>query len=389
MRGRHPLLKWAAGPGLIVLSLYLQLAPKFVVSNALLVHGRAAQELVLRRATAEVMLVCLACELAWTAWRPAGVSMRTAGALLVLATALSGANTVLAYTTAEGSYRPGLAFGLQVASGLCTVPVSQCAVLWRLTQVRSPLQWRVVGWIVTITVGTLALLIPALAAMVPTVALSCAFPAVVGVLLCCTAAAAAEEEEEEDAGAEKGGGKYGEKKKVKQQKQYGDDGSATVGGGGGSQSVLVPWSTAVHYVLLAVVCGTNAEAINDIAMGLCVRAEQVKGLSELAITNNLSVLLSQLLALASDTSLSTWVAANETQRGLGFLAVWGACQLMRAYGMGWVEAGGASGSTLLAVFVFVDKFTGCVYPCSAMALAPYGTELSCPQHSLTSQYLCC
>ena len=166
---------WASGPGLIVLATFLQLAPKFIVSNALLVDGRADAELVMRKGLAAALVVSLGGEMVWTAFRPRGVPLRWAGALLLLSTAAGALHTALAYAGMQ-LYGPSSAFWLQAVAGCLTIPANQCTALWRLGQNRSPAKWRMVGWILSVGLGTIALLLPAAAGAMPTLILYSTFP---------------------------------------------------------------------------------------------------------------------------------------------------------------------------------------------------------------------
>lgn len=337
--------QWAIGPGLIVLAQYAQLAPKFVVSNALLVDGHAEEELILRSAMAKAMLVCLVCEMVWTASRPQGVSLGMAGIFLIISTLISGITTALAYMESD-KFGPQTAFGLQVASGIFTIPVSQCTALWRLGQIHSPVRWRVVGWIVTIMISTLSLLVPFLATMTPTLVLGCAFPFSIALCMWCVDERHVPSDPSVDDKQGKSASNSNNNKSVRGPRKK-------------SPTYVPIWPTTLHFLLLAVVCGTNAEAINDMATGLCIRASQAKGNFGLALTNNISILLSQLLALASETGW-TMAVSNETSRVIGFLGLWSCTQILRGFGMTMLDDGGATGSSALAFFVFIDKYTGFV-----------------------------
>eukprot|EP00966_Prymnesium_polylepis_P319007 7368071-Prymnesium_polylepis.1 len=89
-----------------------------------------------------------------------------------------------------------------------------------------------VGWILTVGLGTLPLLSPA--AAVPTALLSSLIPLAIALALCLGRAAAATAA----AGARADG---------------------VSSGGDAAAAVAVPPATALHFVLLAVVLGTNAE----------------------------------------------------------------------------------------------------------------------------------
>ena len=261
-----PVLQWAIGPGLIVLQIFLQLAPKFVVSNALLVAGRGAEELMMRRSLAESIVVVMVLDMAWNYVRPSGVTQHTAGVLLLLASTLTAANTFLAFNGDDagddgGFYTPSVAFWLQFVAGALTIPVNQHAALWRLGEVRSPVRMHVFGWLLTVGLSTITLLVPSLATAVPIIISSAAFPMVVGLALIIMHNHAWDPANVGSATAQAAAAR---------RKQS------------ASLSVSL-WPTTVHYLLLAIACGTNAEAINDMATGLMVRAEQLKGKSDICL----------------------------------------------------------------------------------------------------------
>ena len=236
---------WAAGPGLIVLSTFLQLGPKFIVMSSLLVDGRGDTEHIMRKGLAAALVISLGGEMIWTAMVPSGLSLRTAGILLLASTGLSAMHTALAFA---GSYGTWSAFLLQTIAGVATIPVNQCTAIWRLSQARSPARWRMVGWLLSVGTGTLGLLLPAAATAVPTIVLSSVFPLGIAVALCIAtneddgAPQKAARTTAKAAGGEPPGGK------VTQQ----------------SGDVIVSPLTALHFVMLSVILGTNAEAVNDV-----------------------------------------------------------------------------------------------------------------------------
>ena len=318
--------RWACGPGLIVLSTFLQLAPKFVVSNSLLVSGRSSSELVLRKALVQALAVSLFFEMVWTAARPQGVTMRWAGGLLLVSTGLSALSTALSFAGQTSYNTPQLAFLLQAVAGCCSAPVSQVTAQWRLTQSRSPAQWRMVGWILSVGFGTVALLQPTMAAAGPTLILTAGPPLLIALAL-------------------------GSSESLRPVHK-------TAGSVGGGQTITVSGATAAHYVVLAVVLGTNAEAVCDMAVGLRVRESLVQGTKDLALTNNVSVLASQLLALLSDGLMTKLSNGSERRRSFVFLSLWSTCQLMRGACMPLLAGSSVRAQSLLATFVFFDKYTG-------------------------------
>lgn len=147
-RNLRKLIDWACGPGLIVLATFLQLAPKTVTSTFLLVAGRRDDELLIRRALTQALVVSLTAEMAWTAVFPSGVSLRWAGVSLGAGTMLTAVLTTIAFTEDQNS--PKLAFWLLTLSGLLTIPINQATSKWRLAQSRSPARWRMWGWIYSV-----------------------------------------------------------------------------------------------------------------------------------------------------------------------------------------------------------------------------------------------
>lgn len=328
---------WAVGPGLIVLSTFLQLAPKFVVSNALLVGGHGAAELTMRKAGAAALMVSLSCEMVWTALHPNALSLQSAGLLLLLAVVGSSFHTAAAFA-GPSVYGPQLAFWLQSLPGICTIPANQSTALWRLAQRRSPARWRIVGWIVTLGLGTLTLLVPSIATTMPTIVLSGAFPLALALALAT------------DTSNDTDGKRAGSHKRATAAK--------------GAAVVVVPASTAMHYVCLAVIFGTNAEAINDVAVGLRVRHSLASGSKDLALTNNASVLISQVVALLSETRLAQ---GSERMRYLLFLSLWSGCQVARALGMRYLDGDAATAQSLLAAMGALT--TQLPKPCSCSCCA--------------------
>ena len=146
--------------------------------------------------------------------------------------------------------------------------------------------------------------------------------------------------------------------------------SATSKNGGANKAAgRVSLSCAAAYVFFHVFIGTNAEAVNDMAIGHRVRRELGKGNAGLALTNNASVLLSQLLALASEFGVSR---GDEARKHLIFLGVWSACQLLRAVGLAGIVGSSATAHRLVGGFVFFDKYSG---PLGQAALELAGMEL--------------
>ena len=105
---------------LIVLSTYLQLAPKWFVSSSLLVAGHVAQEKSYRVALASSLMASLSLEMVWTWFRPDAPSHRAAGACLVGSTVAGAAAAGLAFGAEPSPARGALGCGpaADVASAL-------------------------------------------------------------------------------------------------------------------------------------------------------------------------------------------------------------------------------------------------------------------------------
>ena len=136
---------------LIVLSTYLQLAPKWFVSSSLLVAGHVAQEKSYRVALASSLMASLSLEMVWTWFRPDAPSHRAAGACLVGSTVAGAAAAGLAFG-AEPS--PALTFALLTAAGCLSIPVNLLAALWRIEQKTSAARYRIAGWIISVSLGS-------------------------------------------------------------------------------------------------------------------------------------------------------------------------------------------------------------------------------------------
>ena len=143
-----------AGGHLIVLSTYLQLAPKWIVSSALLVAGAVDAEKQYRIALASALMVSLSLEMAWTWFFPEALSHRAAGGCLALSTLFQG---LAASTSLGGGASPTATFALLAAAGCACIPVNQLGALWRLGQ-PSAARYRIAGWIMAVSLGSLALL---------------------------------------------------------------------------------------------------------------------------------------------------------------------------------------------------------------------------------------
>lgn len=116
---------------LIVLSTFLQLAPKWFVSSSLLVAGNVSQERVYRTAVASALMLSLSLEMLWTLFHPAALSHRTAGACLALSTV---AQVVACVAAFEAEASPSVVFGCLAVGGCLSIPVNQLGAPSRAKQ---------------------------------------------------------------------------------------------------------------------------------------------------------------------------------------------------------------------------------------------------------------
>ena len=91
------------------------------------------------------------------------------------------------------------------------------------------------------------------------------------------------------------------------------------------------------------------------AIGLKVRNELAQGHAKLAITNNLSILASQVLALVSETGFSQ---GDLALRSKVFCSMWCCCQLCRVFCLDFISGSSNWSAMLVAGMVFFDKYTG-------------------------------
>lgn len=340
-------LSYTVGGMLVTLSAFLQSSPRFLTMSTLLVAGKGPEELIFRKGQAQALMVSLGAEMIWTALHPKELSLRFTASLLLFSTAITIINTCLAFDGMTGmNYTPFLAFLLPSLAGCCAIPTYQCTAIWRIRQTQSPARFRILGWILTVGTGTVSLILPSTATWGVTALLGAAFPLFVGIVVyqqrapisrTSTAMSVAP-------GATSGGAKL----------------DIHVG-------ESVPWPTAIAFVLLSVAVGTNAEAVADMAIGMRVRKSLSQGRTQLALANNGSVLASQFLALLSETQLGQ---GSERARNLSFLSLWCSCQLMRAFGISYLD--GTDAPVLLSCMVFFDKYSG---PLGQAALDTAGVSM--------------
>mmetsp|Transcript_164571 Transcript_164571/g.316053 ORF Transcript_164571/g.316053 Transcript_164571/m.316053 type:complete len:214 (+) Transcript_164571:106-747(+) len=113
------------------------------------------------------------------------------------------------------------------------------------------------------------------------------------------------------------------------------------------------YSRCWHFSPSGLCAGTIGEALTDMATTLAIRKSLKGGKHDLALTNQLMVLSSMLLAYWSETKPS----ASSSRKSMFFISLWALCQVFRVLALKYVEEG-SIGKVLLGGMVFMDKYSG-------------------------------
>jgi len=316
------------GPHLITLSTFLQLSPKWFVCCSLLVAEKNDQEWIYRQAVATALMVSLSLEMFWTGFHPKPFSPRIVSLCLFASTTAIVLACVLAFEI-PNYFNNWSATLLLASAGVLAVPMNQLCAVWRIKQKESTARFRIMGWILSVCVATLPLVVSAAASTIVVCTLVSVYPFFVAWKL---------SKEQTNALS------TSIQAENQSNKQEEFDGSGSV-----------PISAAVLFVFFSCAVGTNAEAVNDMAISMRVRDSLSKGSKTLAVTNNLSVLASQVLAFVSETGFGQ---GSTARRNLLFCGLWCSCQILRASCMHLIQGSDRLAQQLVGGFVFFDKYTG-------------------------------
>lgn len=335
---------------MIFTSHFLYLLPNYYHLNALILMGRAQEEVVMRSSVLQVQVYMIAAELCWSAFGPRRVPGAACAIAAIATAALRGCHLAMAFSAAAGAYTHTLALSLEMAAGLCWIPVAQIGNEYTLQRRMSPARYRILAWLTGVMFAVATLLQSWMGCAwvaVPSVVLpACA----TAVLLLCTGP---------DAVASRAAGCAAAPTTAENVKQDASgDAEPAEGRDILQQRAALPHAAA--FVGLGCVVGTTGEALMDMAIALAIRRSLQQGKNDLALTNQCAVFMSMLLAYVSETRSSLAAAAKARI----FIASWMACQVFRGTALHFLESGGL-GVPVLLLCAFVDKYTG---PLGAAAL---------------------
>jgi len=315
------------GPHLITLSTFLQLSPKWFVCCSLLVAEKNDQEWIYRQAVATALMVSLSLEMFWTGFHPKPFSPRIVSLCLFASTTAIVLACVLAFEI-PNYFNNWSATLLLASAGVLAVPMNQLCAVWRIKQKESTARFRIMGWILSVCVATLPLVVSAAASTIVVCTLVSVYPFFVAWKL--------SKEQTNALSTSIQSGNQNERHGV-------------------GESSEVPLSAAAIFVFFCCCIGTNAESLNDVAISMRIRESLSQGKTTLALTQNLSGLASRSLALLSETGFSQGSIAI---RNLIFCCLWCSCQILRASCMHLIQGSDRLAQQLVGGFVFFDKYTG-------------------------------
>ena len=316
----------STGSLLILHNQAVALLPQFYLSSALIVGGYEQPQRIWRQTQLQATLVAIVVEVAWSGLHPTPLKATHAAAALLVATLLNVLHLATIYGQTGLEYTAGLALGLHVARLLLLIPSNQMGNVWTLEAgtERSQARWRIGGWISTVALGLVVLLIPALGRSPGCVIATVSLPSMIMLTVL-----------------------------------YDRDLRQSAGRKDAPDSNAVPARVSVERAMLfllgACVLGTNGEAMLDSAVGLTVRQSLVRGNNELALANQTAVLASMALALLSEVVIMK--GSDAASRSCTYVCMWVGVQLLRSGGFGYLTDD-FRGALLVWGFVFVDKYTG-------------------------------
>lgn len=327
---RRPPAMAPIGSLLILHNQALALLPQFYLSSALIVGGYKQEQQLWRQAQLRATLVAIVLEVAWSGLHPQALSRHHAAGALVGAVLLNVLHLCTIYGQSPLEYTSELALVLHLARLILLIPVNQIGNVWTLEAgtEQSQARWRIGGWIATVALGLLVLLVPALGQSPCCVIATVSLPSTVMLKVLY-----------DRDGTEVSSSSL-------RQKDEGDSDAIPA---------RVSVAKATIFLMGACVLGTNGEAMLDSAVGLAVRQSLVRGNSELALANQTAVLASMVLALLSEVVILK--DSDTASRSSMYIMLWVGVQLVRSAGFGYLTDD-FQGAVLVWAFVFVDKYTG-------------------------------
>lgn len=314
------MLAMTVGQLLIVHNMMLVLIPNFFVSPSLLASDNVELfKSVHRPAFLMAAIPGVLINLLWNWLVPQAMPERISGLLLVLSALCSmiARAFVVGYFVGIFEYTLEVSFGLQLTAQLFAIPTVQLGTIYTVCAGPSESQarLRILGWIITVALGLIALFVPIFATGPVTVVVS-VIPSLFLAFLLCTASTTAH--------------------------PAGDSALPTAVG-------FTSTSTALLFVCYAGLFGTNSEALLDSFIGVLSRSH-----IKLAVWNQAAVFVAMLGAFCAEARLTKMDKTAAERSGIYILA-WACAQFLRVFCLSSID--GESGRLVFGL-VLVDKFTG-------------------------------
>ena len=337
----------------------VRLIPNFCLGNALILTGHDDRRSVWRSAFLRGRFILAAASLCFNCIVRRRISRRVALCFVALSAVVRGVSYACAYGVIGGEdlgdYRT-IALPLEIAAGLCALPLAQLANEYVLRSEESVARYRICGWLAAVGLGLLVLLFPQTCAT-PAVAITALLLPSLGLVALLARRSASPSAVASAAVATTTKGVRGAEEKD----------ATTFDVGGARALALILYSTLI---------GTNAEALLDMATRSAYVGALRQGHPALAIANQTAVLMAMAAALISELFLIRRATAAAKRRGgdggiataaraamqraVPYINGWACIQLVRAAGLRYLSAahGGASAVVLMWIFVALDKYSG-------------------------------
>lgn len=323
---------YAPGPLVIFTVQFQHILTNYYLFTALILCNRKSAEQVFRASYLQAHVLSTVVEIVWAWLHPRALPLPACAWALVAYTLLHSLHVVLAFGSPLNIYSTLLALPLQVAAAVCLIPVGQLGYCYTVQSRVSPQRYRMLAWMLACGITVASFLSPSMAS--PSVAVLCA---TVLPLLATACLLRAIRHARDDAIMSMNNNVS----------TYKSDSRLV-----GKESVCVRLRPAAMFVALGCISGTLGESLTDSAITLAIRKSLREGKHDLALTNQLSIGVSMLLAYLSETR-----KGGARQMGCRFILAWMACQLARNVALDLLQ-GGDIGLPVMATLAFLDKYTG-------------------------------
>lgn len=306
------------------------LLPHYYVLNALILTERTDAEWVFRNAVLKAQVAAGLLEIVWVGRRAQGLSLKACSLLAYSAALLEAVQVSLAFLAPAKVYNTTVALLLKCMSLFIQIPLAQVGTAYILRRRMSPARYRILAWLTACLVALIVLLDPRFANWL------FALVVVTGPILVTAVVLQMFGKEEHGCSSA-------------------DSMPPRVNSKGPMQAdhMCTGMMDAGVFVLLGCLSGTIGEALTDMATTLAIRKVLKAGNTDLALTNQLMVLASMVLAYWSETKPS----ASGHKKAIFFISIWAGCQVFRVSALQHLEEGNI-GKVLLGGMVFLDKYTG-------------------------------